>query len=328
VDGNIDICSADTTLLVSDGDPANAHQWFLDTAEIDGATGTSYRVMETGTYYVMVTNPGGCSSMSAGQSVTVTDTPPVPVISTAGFEMTTSSPYSLGWYVDGLGIPGATDSVHTAIQDGDYTVIATNGMCSTESLPQTIVGSDPSCDNPTNVIITHNSPTSIDYNFDLEPDANLTQIQYKIHPSYGGGGLGTVVASAGSTSKTINGLQPATLYQSRIRHQCGVVLGRSGFKFKTFMTNGVRLADFQNMISLFPNPVNNELALKYQSNADDNIRVSIYDLVGKTIITEEVLTQRGSNEFKFDVSGFSEGMYIAEIKSEYQKQAQKFLISR
>jgi hypothetical protein len=67
--------------------------------------------------------------------------PPVPVITQAGNQLTSSSPVNNQWFVNGNPIPGATGQVYIAPGPGSYTVVVTDPAtgCSSESLPVLIV---------------------------------------------------------------------------------------------------------------------------------------------------------------------------------------------
>ena len=99
---------------------------------------------------------------------------------------------------------------------------------------ENLMAPPPTCDQPTNVS-ANTGATTATINWALEPDAVATQIQYRVHPSFGGSPPNTVIAGAGTTSQALSGLQPATMYQSRLRHNCDSI-GISPWKFRTFMT--------------------------------------------------------------------------------------------
>jgi len=91
-----------------------------------------------GTYYYFydwVVNPG-CKSSRIPVSGVVLTPPPVPTITVAGNQFTSSSATNNQWYLNGTAISGATGQVYVAGGPGSYTVVVTdpNG-CSSESLP-------------------------------------------------------------------------------------------------------------------------------------------------------------------------------------------------
>ena len=85
-------------------------------------------------FYDWLMNPG-CASSRVPVTGVVLPLPPVPTITQAGNQLTSSSPTNNQWYLNGNIIPGATNQVYLATSQGSYTVVVTdiNG-CSSESL--------------------------------------------------------------------------------------------------------------------------------------------------------------------------------------------------
>jgi hypothetical protein len=70
-------------------------------------------------------------------------------------------------------------------------------------------------------------------------------------------------------------------------------------------------ADF----SCYPNPVQTQLSLKYNSEQDEQVSVRITDVVGKAVLTRKINMHKGFNEATIDMSGFSQGMYNITLVS-------------
>ena len=165
-----------TFTVAATGTPAPTYQWYFNSIPITGATGTSYTVanvqpFNSGSYNVLATNPGG-SYASNGGILTVTS-PNAPAItsqpvshttsvgSTVTFSVTatgvntggtsinasglstkatTNSVYQ--WYLNGLAIAGATNSVlvttASASNAGSYQCMVVNSSGSIMSSPATL----------------------------------------------------------------------------------------------------------------------------------------------------------------------------------------------
>lgn len=74
-------------------------------------------------------NPATSNSFT----VSVTPAPPTPTISQNGTVLTSSATSGNQWYLDGTLISGATSQTYTINQNGNYTVIATIGSCSSDT---------------------------------------------------------------------------------------------------------------------------------------------------------------------------------------------------
>jgi hypothetical protein len=154
--------------VVATGTGPLGYQWNLDGVAIPGATGSvltlsSVQPADAGGYTVVVTNLVG-SVTSAVATLTV-NVPPaittepqsqaVTVGQSASFSVvaTGTGPLSYQWNLDGVAIPGATESVLTLtnVQPADaggYTVMVTNLVGSVTSAVATLTVTSPPCSTP------------------------------------------------------------------------------------------------------------------------------------------------------------------------------------
>ena len=110
---------------------------------------------------------GGCTSAaSAATTVTVNPTPATPSVTVggpttfcAGGSVTLTSNSLIGnqWYLNGSPIGGATSSTYAATATGNYTVIVTNGGCSSAASTTTSVTVNP---NPVITLGTVSNPST------------------------------------------------------------------------------------------------------------------------------------------------------------------------
>jgi hypothetical protein len=95
----------------------------------------------------IVTSNAACATSltatSATTTIIVNQVPTVPTItlSSGGTTLTSSSATGNQWYLNGVQIIGAQSQVYVATQNGNYTVTATNGTCSSVASATTTVGS-------------------------------------------------------------------------------------------------------------------------------------------------------------------------------------------
>ncbi len=109
------------TLEVVDG---FTYQWKINDSFITDI-GNSYEAIQSGTYYVTISNAGCEVSSPEGLTVTVIE-PIIPTITLDGPAMTSSNAISYQWYFNNLIIPGATNVNYTATLSGNYYVITTD----------------------------------------------------------------------------------------------------------------------------------------------------------------------------------------------------------
>ena len=82
-----------------------------------------------------------------------------------------------------------------------------------------------------------------------------------------------------------------------------------------------------NTVSIFPNPVKNELVTEFIFSETTDIGIMITDLSGKVIMVRDI--NNVINEvFKFDVSSLANGTYLLRLSTEKGSKTKKFVIQR
>ena len=71
------------------------------------------------------------------------------------------------------------------------------------------------------------------------------------------------------------------------------------------------------IVSIFPNPAGqfDEIKINYTSSASDKILVTVFDIVGKKMMSETVKVFNGTTQFSISKNGFRAGVYILNIHS-------------
>jgi len=81
-------------------------------------------------------------------------------------------------------------------------------------------------------------------------------------------------------------------------------------------------------IMIYPNPTNGNFTLSYVSNENSETTIRLYNLVGQVVQSKTVSQIKGLNTVNFDISSFSQGIYMLELtllnikgekKATYQK---------
>ena|GEM_PF-932448 len=140
------ICSGDSTQLSATG--GNTYQWLINGGPISGATGATYQATITGGYSVVAINTFGCGDTSVSLPINVITSPSAAIFTsdpvtfcdgdTANL-LVTGFGDAYQWMVNGINIPGATDSVFAATTSGDYqAILSIAGSCSDTSSILTI----------------------------------------------------------------------------------------------------------------------------------------------------------------------------------------------
>jgi hypothetical protein len=77
----------------------------------------------------------------------------------------------------------------------------------------------------------------------------------------------------------------------------------------------------------FPKPANQQLSANLRNfDLQQNIRIRLSDLFGRTILYQEV--SNFSTSFQLDISGIEEGFYLLSVESDDPKSSSKVMINR
>ncbi|OSZ79400.1 hypothetical protein CAP35_14420 [Chitinophagaceae bacterium IBVUCB1] len=89
------------------------------------------------------------------------------------------------------------------------------------------------------------------------------------------------------------------------------------------------VANNKNGLSIYPNPASNYASVKYKFTSASDARAVVKDMTGKTVMTNEFGKNLfGEQEFKLDVSGLANGLYIMEMFVNDDKQVIKFNVQK
>jgi subtilisin-like proprotein convertase family protein len=110
------------------------------------------------------------------------------------------------------------------------------------------------------------------------------------------------------------------------------LFGISYYRLKQTDNNGnyayyniVAVKNMNTPIRVSTNLVENSLLINYQSAANNQIVIEIYDTMGKILYTEKSTGSEGSNEKIIDISSLSEGIYIVAVKNGEQVKKAKIV---
>lgn len=91
-----------------------------------------------------------------------------------------------------------------------------------------------------------------------------------------------------------------------------------------YQFNSVEDNQNQNYISLYPNPTNNILVVRYAINETDDVKVLVSDVLGNNVIETKIFKANGT--LQINTSQLSKGVYVCRIVSNNkQVSANKFL---
>ena len=145
--GSTGFCTGGSVVLNATTGTGYTYVWKRNSTTISGATSSSYTATLAGSYTVTVSS-GGCTATSSAQTVTVSAAPTA-TMSAGGtttfcsggsvtLSANTGTGYTYVWKKNGTTISGATSSNYASTEAGSYTVVVSNGGCSTTSSAMTV----------------------------------------------------------------------------------------------------------------------------------------------------------------------------------------------
>ena len=78
---------------------------------------------------------------------------------------------------------------------------------------------------------------------------------------------------------------------------------------------------------VFPNPTNSSLTISFQSSTKQNIKLRIYNTLGKQIYFSKEETTKGKFEKEINVEKWSEGIYFLQVKMKEGNMSMKVVIN-
>jgi PKD repeat protein len=69
--------------------------------------------------------------------------------------------------------------------------------------------------------------------------------------------------------------------------------------------------------NIFPNPTSGKSAIILTSDANDEISLDVYDLLGNNLHSEDIQINKGKNQFLLNLSDLDHGIYYVRIKSSF-----------
>ena len=79
-------------------------------------------------------------------------------------------------------------------------------------------------------------------------------------------------------------------------------------------------------LKLYPNPSSDVLTLELVSNENQISTITIVDVLGRVVMTDSYILNRGNNSIKINVSNLAKGNYNLEIGTEAGKHVESLQV--
>ncbi len=201
-----------------------------------------------------------------------------------------------------------------------------DGLNSVWSPSITFTTATDDCDRPNTVTVGNITATSCLVSWSQDTDDLKYKVGYK---KAGTSGWTQIFVDLPNTSRTISGLTSGADYKARVKTKCsgGWTNWSPKEDFTTLSSFGFSNAKIQeeNILSIYPNPVNQIVYIDYILEADGDVNIQVFDILGKSVIISKSNQTTGPNTIQVDVSQLISGNYYLRIQSGNQQIVKKFV---
>ncbi len=304
------VCSGDNLELIAP--TGDLYNWS------NGAETQQILITEGGTYFVTVTNDNGCSAVSNPINI-IQDPDETPVITISG-PTTFCSGETVTLYsseaLDYQWSNGAGSQNIFVFQSGEYTVTVP-GYCNDFTSEPVVVNV---VDIPDDPVVENDTITNIPGFAILTATGN--NLHWFVDPfSNNPIGLGTEFVTPELTETT-------SFYVEDVNEINGVMCKSDRVEVLVVVdtTTSINvLSDIEN-ISIYPNPVNQQVTVSFKSGVESEIQLELKDITGKVVFSKIIQTTKGVLKEKILLINFPAGIYFLTILSNESRYMQKLIV--
>ena len=79
-------------------------------------------------------------------------------------------------------------------------------------------------------------------------------------------------------------------------------------------------------MKIYPNPGSNNVAVKVLLKETTNANLIVTNLMGQVVNTQNVSLETGNNQYEINVSNFSAGFYLVNVRTNAGSTTQKLIV--
>ncbi len=322
------ICTGTSFALHSSSTSADwRYQWLRDGVVLPAITTAAYQVTQAGSYLLRITDSKGCSASSQPVQVQVR-TPIATMIPNANqwlcstresvdlqvinVSKTSLASAVIDWFLDGFPIDNAHTTTLSAIQPGHYQVRVTQDGCQAISSETAVLlasvnnldllPTETELTLPQGAAVTLRAPidTSYRYQWYRNEQILINGREYRL-----------AVTQAGTYKVQIT------------QHAC---VGWSSNRIVQTDVLTATLTDPTGQLSVYPNPAENTISIRYASPLAKQVQVSVFDLRG--VLQQSTFIQKTVNgQFEGDISVLElpTGSYVFRLTDGHTTQTGRFV---
>ena len=124
-----------------------------------------------------------------------------------------------------------------------------------------------------------------------------------------------IIASSGGYYSTAVGSLSSTVAEMTMVQTFGSAVNflTQGFQQPELLTASVNeIKQAPGDIAVYPNPSNGNFSITINSKENGSAEISVYNLLGQLVISQQMPINQGKNNTSIDISGSSTGIYFLE----------------
>jgi len=139
-----------------------------------------------------------------------------------------------------------------------------------------------------------------------------------------------LVEAPESEYRVITPMVNGTTYQWHVRsiHGADTTEWSEPWSFTIEPVQGLNEVLDDNMLNLYPNPSNGNIYIEYETMEATEMKVYVVDLVGQTMIQQELFFNKGKTAHSLDLSTLPNGIYIVRYTNGDQSYSRKITLNK
>jgi hypothetical protein len=147
--------------------------------------------------------------------------------------------------------------------------------------------------------------------------ANLTGVtgSYTLNWTYPGASVATYVSGGGNnTTLTLDWLTGSGNVAVTTSNACGN--GTRTVAFASTCREGEEtIAPLSDALHVYPNPTTGNINIEFSTLAKGNATVTVMDVAGRTVVSQNITTVEGANNTQLDLSTVAKGIYMLNVNT-------------
>ncbi len=132
-----------------------------------------------------------------------------------------------------------------------------------------------------------------------------------------------VATAAGNYKVTVTSQQGCTATSKE-----GVVTNSCGLTISSGEISSAQSANAGTQLSVYPNPSTGKVTARFNSGISGNVKLNVYDLSGRLLMTKTEQVLKGANAFALNLSTLASGIYYVELQNGGRQNRIKFIIGK